>query len=60
MNVPKPILERTLSAKIDEIGDGIAIALTDSILDLADDYEEFDEARSDVKGLFPKTFFYMS
>jgi len=40
-----------------EIGSGVAITLTDSIMDVSKAYEKFDARRSEMKATFPKGFF---
>ncbi|MBB5721457.1 hypothetical protein FHS72_001069 [Loktanella ponticola] len=39
------------------IGSGVAITLSDSIMDVSEAYENFDARRSEMKAIFPKEFF---
>ncbi|MEM8796059.1 MAG: hypothetical protein AAGE61_10870 [Pseudomonadota bacterium] len=50
-------LERCDQAMVQEIGSGIAITLTNSIMDVSEMYEDFDTKRSKMKALFPENFF---
>jgi hypothetical protein len=52
-------LELSQNAKIAEIGGGVAITLTDSIMDVADDFNEFNSIRLTMKSLFPNNFFQL-
>lgn len=42
---------------IAKIGDGIAITLSDNIMDVADSFEVFSQTRTKVKADFPENFF---
>jgi hypothetical protein len=42
---------------IQEIGSGVAITLTDSIMDVSEAYENFDAIRSEMRTIFPNDFF---
>lgn len=44
-------------ATIQKIGSGVAITLTDNIMDVSEAYENFDARRSAMKSMFPKDFF---
>ncbi|MGO4852559.1 hypothetical protein [Phaeovulum sp. W22_SRMD_FR3] len=45
---------------IAKTGNGVALTLTDSILDVANEYAAFDATRSNVKSMFPKGFFQIA
>ncbi|MFX0542679.1 hypothetical protein ACEWPM_013215 [Roseovarius sp. S4756] len=57
VDIVSPLSDQIQDVEIAKIGDGYAITLTDSILDVADRYEEFNEIRSKVKTCFPRSFF---
>lgn len=57
LNMVSTLVGQSQNVNIAKIGDGYSITLTDSILDVADDFEEFNRTRAKVKTCFPEDFF---
>jgi hypothetical protein len=57
VDIVNPLLDQSQNVKTAKIGDGYAITLTDSILDVADGFDGFNKIRSKMKTSFPKNFF---
>ncbi len=55
-----PLFDESQNETMAKLGDGVAITLTDSILDVADRFEDFNKTRSKAKACFPENFFDIS
>ena len=53
----QPILDASKNGTVVEIGDGAAITVTESIMDVANSYKAFDQERAKLKARFPEKFF---